>query len=231
MSHDPKKCIEKPLAALVQRPDGEERVRMLPPMVAIADDVWNEAIDEAVDSLASFLVRRGSHDQPFEDVKANVVAHLDKSVMAAWLAKEMLHRLAAMIGEELEIDLDLQVDQVETTASGSISAIDLPTSLGDAATIFNCNAAVSLTGELEALRNQTAALQPAEWGLLLYRLIGFLDAVRTKEEDIYLSIFRELQKKDLIREAMVRSLDQWGLTNVVFGQFPPSTNEGSHSLH
>jgi hypothetical protein len=141
----------------------------------------------------------------------------------------MLHRLAAMIGEELEIDLDLQVDEVETTASGSISTIDLTTSLGDAATIFNCNAAVSLTGELEALRNHTAALRPAEWGLLLYRLIGFLDVARAKEEDIYLSIFRELQKRDLIREAMVRGLDQQRLKKTLYGDFPLSMDEGRHN--
>lgn len=227
---DPSKSIEKPVASLVRRPDGEERVKMRPPMIPIADDIWNDAFNEAADSLALSIVRRGGH-RKLEDVTTDVIAHVDKNAMAVWLAQKMVQRLAAIIGDELEIDLDLQVDQVETAASGTISAIYLTTGLGDAATIFNCNAAVSLTGEVETLRDRTGALRPAEWGLLFYRLVGFLDVVRTKDEDIYLSIFAEMRRSGLVREAMVRCLDQQRLKKTLFGDFPLSMDRGGRTLH
>ena len=231
ITHDPPKSIGKPVASLVRRPDGEERVKMRPPMIPIADDIWNDAFSEAADSLAVSIVRRGGHGQKFEDVKTDVMGHVDKNAMAVWLAQKMVQRLAAIIGDELEIDLDLQVDQVETAASGTISAIYLTTGLGDAATIFNCNAAVSLTGEVETLRDRTGALRPAEWGLLFYRLVGFLDVVRTKDEDIYLSIFAEMRRSGLVREAMVRCLDQQRLKKTLFGDFPLSMDRGGRTLH
>lgn len=228
---DSSKSIEKPLASLVRRPDGEERVKMRPPIVPIAEDVWSGAFNEAADSLASSIVSRGGHGRQFEDVRTIVIANVDKKAMAAWLAKKMIQRLAAVIGDELEIDLDLQVDEVETTEFGSITAIDLSTGLGDAATIFNCNAAVSLTGEVETLRDRTGTLRPAEWGLLFFHLVGFLDVVRTKDEDIYLNIFVEMQKNGLVREATINSLDQQGVKKALYSDFPLSVDQGGHTLH
>lgn len=151
--------------------------------------------------------------------------------MVVRLAQDMIRRLTSMIGDELEIDLDLQVDHVETTASGSISAIDLSTSVRGAETIFNCNAVTSLTGEVEKLRDHTGALRPAEWGLLLHRLTGFLDVVRNGQNDIFRSIFLEMRKRGAIRQAMVRCLDQQHLKKVLFGDVPVSMDVGKHSLH
>lgn len=64
-SHQSPRSIAKPVAALVRRSDGEERVKIRPPILPIDDHVWNDAFDEAAGSLASAIISSGGHGQQF----------------------------------------------------------------------------------------------------------------------------------------------------------------------
>jgi len=200
------------------------------PIVTIPDDVWNEAFDEAADGLIDYLVRRGGHGRQPGDVKACILFHLDKVVMMTWLGKQMISKLTQDVADEFEVDLELQVEKAELTDAGTLKAIVLTSSLHDAKMIFNCNAFLDPARRFEKLRDRTGSLRQAEWGLLLDRFLGFLDAARTRE-DVFRDAFRQLRTKGVIHEAMVHGLDQEGLQHALYGNFPLSMDEGIHSIH
>ncbi|MBR1281313.1 hypothetical protein JQ597_04590 [Bradyrhizobium sp. AUGA SZCCT0177] len=231
MSYDHSICIEKPEVALVKRADGEERVGIVLPIVSIPEGTWNKALDAAASEIADYLVQRGDHGRQFDGVKALVLLHHDRGTTSSWLARQMISRLNQQIRDEFEIDLDLQVENVKLSASGSFEMLVLTSRLQDAATIFNCNASIDPTKNIETLRNRTATLGQAEWGLLLDRLIRLLDLAREAEQDIYLAIFLKLERDGLVREAMLHGLDQKGLKLALYGHTPLNVDGSGFSVH
>jgi hypothetical protein len=231
MSYDSSICIQKPQVALVKRTDGEERVGIVLPIVSIPEDTWNKALDAAASQITDYLVQRGGHGRQFDDVKTFVLLHVDKGTTSSWLARKMISQLNQQIREEFEIDLDLQVENVTLLASGSFEMLVLTSRLQDAATIFNCNAFIDPTKKIETLRNRTATLGQAEWGLLLDRFVRLLDLARKTEQDIYLAIFHKLERDGLVREAMLHGLDQKGLKLALYGDIPLSVHGSGYSVH
>lgn len=120
MPEGPLDLIEQPEKALVRRDDGEERVGMFLPTVSIPDEAWSSVFNEAVDSLTAYLVGRGGHGRQPDDLKACLLAHLDKVAMMTWLAKEMIASLTRDVADEFDIDLDLEVETAELTEAGML---------------------------------------------------------------------------------------------------------------
>ena len=229
--YDPSKCIRRPEAALVRGSDGDERVEFLLPIVEISEKAWASAFDAAAGDMASQLLRRGGHGRALDELRTNLLAHLDRSEMATWLGQEFVRRLARDISAHLKLTLDLRGERVDASPSGLMAILMLTMRLTDAATVFNCVASVDSAGRIEHLRDRTASLRHFEWGLLLHLFIGCIHVVSGKKGNVYSRLFRELRKDGAVREAMTRGLDQKGLKAALYGDCPLDMDVGRRSVH